>query len=480
MPARLPSMPLLSKASFRQLLLFAFLLISGLLGAVSLSGLYALQGLMAQSRVAAAQAVGLNSATQGLADRNVGMERASRQYLVLGDDVLRQRFDELANESQSLLTPLVSQRDTAPLAREWLAALTRIRTQIADDRLSRPSREQSINAEFAGLDGLTNRLALKVQQGISDRNQALQNALENKRSELVQQVLAAIVIAAVAALGFGVWLTRPLRQLKRAIVALGENQLDTPVDIQGPADLRSLGQQLDWLRLRLTELDADKARFLRHVSHELKTPLAALREGAALLQDGVAGQLTADQREITGILQHNTALLQRQIEDLLNFNAAAFDARRLQRRPTDLRALVEQVVESQRLQWQARQVKVAIDGEPLVLPVDPDKLGLALGNLMSNAIRFSPLGATVRWSLRSVGAKAVLQISDAGPGVASADRARVFEPFYRGSHQPEGAVRGSGIGLSIVQEYVAAHGGRVNLLPDADGACFRIELPLGT
>jgi len=106
-----------SRTSFRQLLLFAFLLISGLLGAVSLSGLYALQGLMAQSRVAAAQAVGLNSATQGLADRNVGMERASRQYLVLGDDVLRQRFDELANEAQSLLTPLVAQRDTATLAR---------------------------------------------------------------------------------------------------------------------------------------------------------------------------------------------------------------------------------------------------------------------------------------------------------------------------------------------------------------------------
>jgi len=358
--------------------------------------------------------------------------------------------------------------------------LTRIRTQIADDRLSRLSREQSISAEFAGLDGLTNRLAIKVQQGITDRNQALQNALEDKRSELVQQVLAAIVIAAVAALGFGVWLTRPLRQLKRAILALGENQLDTPIDIQGPADLRSLGQQIDWLRLRLTELDADKARFLRHVSHELKTPLAALREGAALLQDGVAGQLTPDQREIAGILQHNTALLQRQIEDLLNFNAAAFDARRLQRRPTDLRALVQQVVESQKLQWQARQLKVVVSGEPLGLPVDPDKLGLALGNLMSNAIRFSPLGSTVRWSLRSAGHKALLQIADAGPGVAANDRDRVFEPFYRGSHQPEGAVRGSGIGLSIVQEYVAAHGGQVSLLPDADGACFRIELPLAT
>lgn len=472
-------MSLISRASFRQLLLIAFLLISGLLGAVSLSGLFALQGLMTQSRVAASQAVGLNSATQGLADRTVGMERAARQYLVLDDSVLRQRFDELANEAQALLAPLAAQKETTALAADWLATLTRIRTQIADDRLSRPAREQSISNEFRALDGLTNRLATKVQQGISGRNKALQDALEDKRGQLVQQVGAAIVLAAVAALGFGVWLTRPLRQLKRAIVALGENRLEAAVDISGPADLRALGQQLDWLRLRLTELDADKARFLRHVSHELKTPLAALREGVALLQDGVAGQLTPDQREVAGILQHNTAVLQQQIEDLLNFNAAAFDARRLQRRPTELRSLVEQVVESQRLQWQARQIKVAVEGGPLVLPVDPDKLGLALGNLMSNAIRFSPVGGTIRWNLRNTGHQALLMITDAGPGIAPEDRGRVFEPFYRGSLQPEGALRGSGIGLSIVQEYVAAHGGQVSLLPDAHGACFRIELPLG-
>lgn len=96
--------------------------------------------------------------------------------------------------------------------------------------------------------------------------------------------------------------------------------------------LRRLGQQLEWLRLRLLELDADKARFLRHVSHELKTPLAALREGVALLQDGVTGELTAGQREVAQILHHNTLQLQDEIEALLRFNAAAFEARQLQHR----------------------------------------------------------------------------------------------------------------------------------------------------
>jgi two-component system sensor histidine kinase GlrK len=71
----------------------------------------------------------------------------------------------------------------------------------------------------------------------------------------------------------------------------------------------------------------------------------------------------------------------------------------------------------------------------------------------------------------------VIQISDAGSGVAEADRQRIFEPFYRGERQPAGAVRGSGIGLSIVHEYIAAHGGRIELLPEQPGAHFRIEIP---
>jgi two-component system sensor histidine kinase GlrK len=120
---------------------------------------------------------------------------------------------------------------------------------------------------------------------------------------------------------------------------------------------------------------------------------------------------------------------------------------------------------------------VDVDGGPLQIEVDPDKLGTALGNLLSNAIRFSPLGGTIRFSFTQPPGLACIDIIDQGLGVADGDSARVFEPFYRGERQPEGAVRGTGIGLSIVREYVQAHGGRVDLLSDGPGAHFRIELP---
>lgn len=238
--------------------------------------------------------------------------------------------------------------------------------------------------------------------------------------------------------------------------------------MRGPADVRQLGRRLEWLRLRLAELDADKARFLRHVSHELKTPLAAMREGVALMEDGVTGPLNEPQREVARILRQNTAVLQGQIEDLLRFNTAAFDARRLVRRPVSLTALIADQVEMQKLQWQARRLTVEVTGEPLQVEVDADKLGTALGNLLSNAIRFSPVGGRIVFAVSQWPGRARIDITDSGPGVAPADRARVFEPFFRGERQPSDASRGSGIGLSIVQELVRAHDGQIDLLmPEA-------------
>jgi two-component system sensor histidine kinase GlrK len=290
-------------------------------------------------------------------------------------------------------------------------------------------------------------------------------------------VWASLALAALLAISFGIWLARPFKRLERAVVQLGEERLDEAIDIRGPSDVRRVSQQLEWLRLRLTELDADKARFLRHVSHELKTPLAALREGAALLEDGVAGQLTGNQAEVVRILRQNTLTLQAQIEALLQFNAAAFEARQLRRRPTDLLALLHAQVDAQRLQWQARRLEVIVEGPPVVLEVDPDKLGAAIGNLFSNAIRFSPPGGTIRLTLTEQPDRVFIDVRDQGPGVAEADRTLVFEPFYRGARQPRDAARGTGIGLSIVQEYIAAHGGTVRLVSDGDAGHFRMELP---
>ena len=128
-------------------------------------------------------------------------------------------------------------------------------------------RERLLAQEFRELEFVNNAISAQVQQAIQQRNKSLEGRLDASRKYLTQQVSWAIALAVAMALAFGIWFTLPLRRLEDAIVGLGENRLDQAISIQGPADLALVGQRLDWLRLRLVELDADKSRFLRHISH---------------------------------------------------------------------------------------------------------------------------------------------------------------------------------------------------------------------
>ena len=463
--------------SFPQLLLVAFVLIGALLGTAALRALFTLDTLMAQSRESAAQAVALTTAAQSLSERSLTMERAARQSLVLRDTQLRQRFDETAASARDILTSLENNELPPEQSNAWRNQLASITALLDGTPETALDRERDVTFAFRDLDVHSGAIAQTVQNIIGNRNEALQARFASSRQQLTRQVLGSIGLALVMALGFGIWLARPFKRLEKAIQGLGENRLDVPIDIAGPSDVRRVSQQLEWLRLRLTELDEDKARFLRHISHELKTPLASLHEGVAVLGDGVAGPLNPNQAEVVNILQHNTQVLQGQIEALLRFNAAAFEARQLKRQKTDLREIVEEQVDIQRLHWQSHALTVRVEGPSLVLPVDREKMASAVGNLLSNAIRHSPQGGHIRLIVSDPPGLACLDIIDQGPGVAEADRDRIFEPFYRGERQPEDAVRGTGIGLSIVHEYIVAHGGRVFLLPESTSAHFRIELP---
>lgn len=468
---------MLQRFSFRQLLVIAFLLIAALLGAASLRALFTLEELTLQSRDSATRALRLSSAAQSLSERSVSMERSSRQSVILDDRLLRERFLQEARDAGEVVQKLTADGIAQASAAQWRDSLQTISGLLRGPFETALDRERALAQEFRELETFNTAISAQVQQAIAQRNKQFENRLEDSRQKLAQQVTAAIILAIAMALMFGVWFTRPLKRLEKAIVGLGENRLDETIVIQGPADLALVGRQLDWLRLRLVELDADKSRFLRHISHELKTPLASLREGVSLLEDGVAGPLSPDQQEIAQILKHNTGVLQGQIEDLLRFNTAAFEARQLRRQPTDLLALLEAQIDDQRLQWRARELSVTVRGKPVSIEIDREKIGTAFANLLSNAIRYSPHKGSIRIELETQPGLLQIDIHDQGVGVAEADRERVFEPFYRGERQPADVVRGSGIGLSIVQEYVAAHGGRILLLQDQPGAHFRIELP---
>jgi two-component system sensor histidine kinase GlrK len=278
---------------------------------------------------------------------------------------------------------------------------------------------------------------------------------------------------------FTLLVSRPIRQIDAAINQLGQSGFSKPIVVKGPTDLEKLGRQLEWLRLRLLELAQEKNRFLRHMSHELKTPLANIREGTELLLDGTVGDLEPAQAEVTTILKMNGLKLQQLIENLLSFSAWQTKNEVLTMSEFPVRAMIISVAKAQRLALQAAQIKLKISVEDVLVTADRDKILTVVDNLLSNAIKFTPKDGAITIRLSSTADSFVLELADTGPGIPEDDRPRIFEAFFQGRQQHGGPIAGTGIGLSVVLECIQAHDGSVKLV-DSDefsGAHFRICIP---
>jgi two-component system sensor histidine kinase GlrK len=195
-----------------------------------------------------------------------------------------------------------------------------------------------------------------------------QTASTQRRLFWQSALLAPLTLIAILALTLSIG--RPLRAIDRAISELGRGTFSRTIEVSGPRDLERLGAQLEWLRLRLLDLAQERNRFLRHMSHELKTPLANIREGAELLMDGAVGPMDNAQREVVAILRDNGIKLHRLIENLLSFSAWQKESVGLDLSEFRIRPLVKQVIESQQLTVVSQRVRLEVKVDDLVLRAD--------------------------------------------------------------------------------------------------------------
>jgi two-component system sensor histidine kinase GlrK len=418
--------------------------------------------------------------SQAMVRQVAAMERSARLYQLLGQSELRAVFEENYRRMRAVLDGLaVLPGDPT---RDTLVADIRARAQTIAERLASPDAAARSAAlrEFGTLSQDTGRLALLASQQITRELDGVRAETESTRRRLLWQSMALVPISIGVAFGFALLLGRPLRDIDTAIANLGHGRLDQPVSVRGPpTDLEALGRQIEWLRRRLLEVAEERERFLRHVSHELKTPLANIREGSELLLEGAVGSLRPEQHEIASILRENGLRLQQLIENLLSYSQWQSKRGELELSEFPLRPLIDAAVQSYQLRVAGRRLRLDADVEDLTLIADRNKLKLILDNLLSNAVKFSPEGGIVRVTARSEAGDLVLDVADEGPGVADDDRDRVFEPFYQGTTPQDGLVGGTGIGLSVVQEFTNAHGGSIELVDNLGrGAHFRLRLPM--
>ncbi|MEL7373279.1 MAG: HAMP domain-containing protein, partial [Pseudomonadota bacterium] len=221
------------------------------------------------------------------------MERVARQYLVSEDAELIGFLREDAAEAGAAITALQDRTNNADALELLNVIESRLTTlmigltrQPAD-----PGSAATATGGFAQAISAAQQLSRLLTSDIDTQLTALQEDTAATRTALAWQA-ASLTLISVLTMGFVTWrVSRPIRALDRAIRQLGEGQFSRHIEVDGPADLVSLGRQLEWLRRRLLELAKEKNRFLRHMSHELKTPLANIREGTELLLDGSVGEL---------------------------------------------------------------------------------------------------------------------------------------------------------------------------------------------
>lgn len=468
--------------SFLKLLLVGFALVALPLIFALINNAISIDRLANRSQRAVYQAAQATQSSRQLAELLTAMERSARQMVILGD---RSLLDTYAiNRKQFLDT--AAQLSSLPFDQEQTGALGEIvRGEeaifaiLSDPSAKSPQLKKAVNG-FIGLADRARVITTRSNELIDREVEAMRATAAQAQRITLWQLLALVPVVIFLVAGFTILIARPIRQIDSAIRRLGGGEFNTAVEVTGPEDLQYLGERLEWMRRRLVDLEQQKNRFLRQVSHELKTPLTALREGAELLSDEVVGKLSPDQREIAEILRHNSIKLQRQIEDLLSYGAIQFHKVALELKPLSIRRVINRVADDQKLAIRARNLKLEIEADDVTLAADFEKLRAVLDNLVSNAIKFSPANGAISVAARSEGTQLVLDVSDEGPGIAPGDRARVFDPFYQGRINAAGLVKGTGIGLSVVKEYVAAHGGSVEVVNDAPdtGARFRVRLPL--
>jgi two-component system sensor histidine kinase GlrK len=419
-------------------------------------------------------------ASRALLERIGSIERLAQQAAVLDDPEILQAyarvhrgFRMLAEEIGQLplddaqmgaLSRAVAQEQTLY---DLLTAVPRMR--VEPDRITEQV-EALIDAA---------RDVLAINNLIVDREvERLRASADEVQRGLILLLLFSTAVALTIALALTRYIARPIAAIDNAIRQLGGADFSQPIAVRGPEDLRHLGRRLDWLRRRLGEFETQKSRFLRHVSHELKTPLTALREGAELLNDQVAGPLAPPQKQVVSIMRDNSVKLQRLIEELLDYQRALHAAASLEVKPVVLDALVTEAAAAHGLAAQSKGLKLNIDSQSTMVEADPEKLRSIIDNLVSNAVKFTPPGGTITVKARVEAGEAVIEVIDSGPGVPPEERESVFNLFFRGRGKGEGTrIKGTGLGLAIARELVEAHGGQIAVVPEGSGGHFRVTLP---
>lgn len=416
------------------------------------------------------------------------IERKAKLFVLLSDPTLRQPYERQSYETvrasfkQALsdLLKLHVDNKIALLVNELSEKENLIYQQIigSDDE---NNLELPIDEAFQGLRESAATLSREFENHVDHEFNELHQLSESLEHGLLVKgaVLLAISFSVIATLL--IVLSRSMRQLDVSIRRLGAGELAEPILVNGPSDLRYLGNRLEWLRTHLLELEVSKQQFMQNVAREIELPLASLCQDAELL----AGETDYDpnsKRQATVLhLCANIEKLNSVSEELLRYSRINSLPDLKRKESVNIKDLLETMVEAFQPVLSSKAIAIRMLARPVEVSGFPEQLRAIIEQLLTNAVKFSPEGGEIRVILRDAGTLMELEVEDEGPGIAADERDHIFEPFYRGKAGETGDSDGPGLGLAIVKEYVANHQGKVEVIDarqDQQGARIRVQIPL--
>ncbi|GHB70101.1 sensor histidine kinase [Psychrosphaera saromensis] len=409
----------------------------------------------------------------------IRLERFASQYLVLKEQELLKQYTEQKHELKTVLA-----REFKSYNDEQFSILVQQfdgKVKEIDQLIQTPSAN-SVNLEL--LQSRFKQLALVNQKLSLHSNQIINQQANNmvaSGDQVKKTMMFSLLVIPMTLLIAGVFIvliTRPLKELINKIKLLEQGNFQLPITVEGSTEIEEIADALELMRRRLHALELQKSSFIRHISHELKTPLAAIREGTELLYDNSVGDLNNDQQEVTNIIRTSVTRLQRLIEDLLDFNIVLDSTSLQDAEVINLNQEIEQALSLWALDIKRKQLTVIKQVDDISLQCNSKQLSVILDNILSNAIKFSPNKGSITIKAWIEQQRLQLTITDQGVGIEPSLYNKIFDAFYQGPTAHNSQIKSSGLGLTIVKELLMRLNGTITIESIAStSTTFKISLP---
>ncbi|HJQ12820.1 MAG TPA: HAMP domain-containing sensor histidine kinase [Gemmatimonadaceae bacterium] len=400
------------------------------------------------------------------------MQRQIDTLFILSDSLARYRLELPASQIRASLDALRS------AARDEFDQAAAGRGTVAEMISSQRTRP-AIAVVDSAIDASAALLRVRTRQRIADAASATLNAERFAAASLGFALLFAAVI--------GLWLLRsihrPVNELERGMRAVAEGDLTHRLALEAneKTEFGRLAASYQTMARQLGELERLRAEFVSVASHELKTPINVIIGYLDLFKEGIYGPLTDQQKQILDTITKQANTLTRLVKRLLDISRFEASGGKLEVRDVNLERFLKSLESSFSVLAMQRGISFGIDhrrGLPEHVYWDEDRMNEVLGNLLSNAFKFTERGGKVGLTVAPEDSSVVITVVDTGAGIPPNQLPHIFDKFFQADNQAQAATTGTGLGLAIAREIVEAHGGRINVESTVGaGTTFVVTLP---